>query len=260
MKPWVKLTGAAVCGLMATSVGAADHTDGPAVTADASADIADVYAWKTDDNTELVLIQTLVGQFAPTVQYVFHVGRSDNLIGTLTMGTATWTDIICEFASPTDMECWVSDGSGTPVDYVTGDPSVDPGITSVNGNVQVHAGEHADPFFFYLDGFKAAREFVLTAAGASLITFNADGCPDNLDTVITGPTDPCLNETYASVVRGLLNGTFSNAMCGDGPGAGLPIDNFAAQNRWAIVMEVNKTAISGMGEYFAVYASTHEKQ
>lgn len=255
MRSWVKLAGAVGFGLMATSAGAADHTDGPAVKADAAADIADVYAWTVDNNNKLALIQTIVGEFSPNVQYVIHVGRTDTDAVALTQGPGAWTNIICEFATPTSVQCWLDNGSGTPLDYVSGDPSEVMGLTGVNAKLKLHAAQHADPFFFYLDGFKNARGYVQSIATAAVDALPPTGCPDNLNTIVTGGGCTGQGVTIAALIRGLLDGTYSDNNCT----AGAAVNNFETGNVWAISAEVDKTAIGGTGEFFMVYASTHEK-
>ena len=261
MRSWVKLTGAVGLGLMATSAGAADHTDGPAVQMDDAADIADVYAWTVDNNNKLALIVTMKGEFSPSVQYVVHIGRTETETGALTQGPSAWTNIICEFAMSTSVQCWVDNGSGTPIDYVSGDASELMGLTGQNARLKLHAAEHADPFFFYLDGLKSARAYIQNTAAGTLDAVAPMGCPDNFNAPING--GPCLTQgvNVGGLIRGLLNGVYSNDSCAAGPASSdmTAVNNFETGNVWAISAEIDKTAIDGTGEYFTVYASTHEK-
>lgn len=256
MSRWLKWMGIAAAGLMATTALAADHTDGPAVTGNDAADINDVYAWLHTDGEKIVMIQTIGGitaaSFSPAVQYVFHVGR--DATQPLTAEPADWTNVICEFESGTSVQCWVDNGNAAgAADYVNGDPTPAAGIGGVNGNITVHAAQHADPFFFYLGGLNNARGYLrFLATNSVLPSPNGEGCY-NLDVLINGGN--CLGQTYASVTRGLLDGTYSSQNCD----AGMAVNTFEDINVSALVVELDKSVIAGTGEYYAVYASTHIK-
>jgi hypothetical protein len=169
------------------------------------------------------------------------------VLGALTAPAASQTRVVCQLDQVSDVSCWVVDDSDSSVlDYASGDATT--ALVSASSDLCVHAGTHADPFFFHLAGFAGARAAV-QAVFASL-NLNADGCPDNIETltVCTGP-----NVSAGGVVRGLLNGTYSDAACT----AGAPNDFFATGNVQALVVELDKTKIAGAGEYFQVWASTH---
>jgi hypothetical protein len=223
MKSWMKWIGLAFGGLVATSAIAADHAEAPGVTA---ADIADLYAWAPGGTDNLVLIQTLVGDFAENTQYVFHVARSDAAI---LAPPASWTNVICTFDANQAISCWAGDPANGG-DYVAGDASGNEGITSTAGTLKVHAGTHADPFYFYLTGFTQARDAVVAATG---LTFDNAGCPD-------------LPPATVNALQGLLDGSVS----------GPAVNNFETNNVSALVVELDKTLIAGAGEHFAIYAST----
>src|SRR5438034_3919180 len=78
---------------------AADHADGPAASADPTADITDVLAWMSPDARQLYLVMDLVRdarpahRFSDQVQYVFHTSSRATFGAT----SATSYDIICEF-------------------------------------------------------------------------------------------------------------------------------------------------------------------
>ena len=224
MKSWMKWIGLAFGGLVATSAIAADHAEAPGVT---PADIADLYAWAPGGTDNLVLIQTLVGDFAENTQYVFHVARSD---APILAAPASWTNVICTFDANQAIQCWAGDPANGG-DYVAGDASPDAGITSEAGTMQVHAGQHADPFYFYLTGFTQTVDAVVAAAGG--LTFDGAGCPQ-------------LDAATVNALQGLLTGQVS----------GPAVNNFETGNISALVVELDKSLIAGSGEQFAIYAST----
>ena len=139
--------------VIALSVDAADHRDSPSVEDDPSADITDVYAFRSsEDNDNLVVALDVNGltppaeqrDFGQDVTYNIHVDNTGDLVAD---ATASIT-----FAGDT----FTVDGLGDPI---TGDvtPSgADPVINEANG-IKAFAGTRDDPFFFDLTGFK---EFV----------------------------------------------------------------------------------------------------
>jgi len=263
MRTWVRWTGIAAFGLLASTALAADHTDGSAdglgTDANPDADISDVYAWAKDDG-HIVLIMNIVGDFSDATQYAFHVGRTDAAAGAITAPAADVTDVICEFDAGGAIQCWVGDGA-----YVTGDPTADAGIESTDGSIKVHANAHADPFYFNLEGFSTA---IATAnAAAAALQLDAAGCPTNLGTAtiqdlvdagILNDAGACnANDTVSSLLLGLLNGTYADAACAAGPGANG--NSFANNNVRSLVLEVDGTLFEGTGDYLQVWASTHQK-
>ncbi len=233
MRTSMKLAGAATLLLASGTALAADHADGPGVKADAVSDINDVFTWTSADKANLNLIMTIGGTSQPTAfgdvtQYVFHLNRSDNPLAAA--GDGTDTQLICEFASNTDAKCWLGTG-----DYVTGDPSSAEGMKSASGKLRVHAGAHAEPFFFFLDGFKAAVTTVVMAA--SILSFYPSGCPK-------------LDAATVTALQGLLTKSPMNMP---------PVDNFKDLNSLAIVAEVAVDAVPGTGNFLAVWAGTYVK-
>lgn len=214
---------------------AADHRDSEflAMAANSAADINDVYAWTNANASKLNLVMTIQpfaaasAGFSSNVQYVFHVTSQE----TYGAATSEETDIICEFASDTSVQCWVGDAA-----YVTGDPSDEAGVESGDGKVKVFAGQRKDPFFFNLDGFKNAVSTVKAAAAG--LSFDEANCP-----AVDAPTS------------GVLVGQLQH----DADGVSGPTDDFATANVVALVIQVDKNLVNGGGDILGVWGSTHEK-
>src|SRR5688500_3943729 len=136
MRTWFKWSGAVAVALLAGSAIAADHRDGVAAMApDHDSDINDVYTWMSAANSERILIMTtggLMGATEPSdaVQYVFNVGRVDVDALALTAPAPDWTQIVCEFASPTNATCTVGTPGTEAANWVSGDVSGAMGATS----------------------------------------------------------------------------------------------------------------------------------
>lgn len=256
MKKLAFLGGAAGLGLaalLAFPTGpshAADHLDGPAVSANALADINDVYAWM--DAGKLVLAMTVspadptpTRAFGPSVQYVFHV-HSKKGIGVGEAGTGTETRVICRFASNTSAQCWVVEQSnGNIKDYVTGDPSNPNGISSTSGKVKLFAGQRSDPFFFNLQGFRNAVAGVKARiAGAPPVTRDAAGCPNNLTNVEVGGVRALLSAVPAVTQPPCPIGT---------------ADCFRDLNVKVIVLAIDPPLVNAGANFsVGVWASTHQ--
>lgn len=230
MKSRILLAGAASVAIASATWAsfAADHIDSPKAVDEPSADINDLYAWMNDDATKLNLVLDVMpfaeegAQFSDATQYVFHVNSSEGY------GMAqTETQILCQFYAAGMIECWAGD------EYVTGDPSATAGITSESGMLRVFAGLRNDPFFFELDGFRETVKAVVAAAPD--LTFDDDGCPDVDDA------------TSATLVGQLMSGV-------DGAAAS---DTFAGANVLSIVVQIDKTLVTGGGPMLGVWASTH---
>jgi hypothetical protein len=216
--------------LLARAALTADHMDGPAATADPTADITDVFAWTSADGKSLNLVMdvfpaaTASARFSNTVQYVFHTS-SHPAFG---QAAAATEDMICTFDSAQKISCWA--GS----EYVSGDASKTAGIASGSGKLRVFAGMRDDPFFFNLDGFKHA---VATVKGAaSSLTFDAAGCPA-LDSA-----------TSAALVNQLKTDPNGNA----------PQDHFKGLNVLAIVLQVDLSIVNKGGPVVSVWGSTNK--
>lgn len=211
----------------ATPASAADHRDGNAVKveADIPADINDVFAFMDGGNA--ILGMTVFpaadtnSDFSDAAAYQFHVNKHAAFLG----ASAGTTDAICTFETPGQFECWLGD------DYATGPTDDTAGTTSVNGSFRVFAGLRADPFYFNLAGFNAARAAVVGAA-PTLTMFEA-GCP-------------LIDAGTAGAVRSLL--------VGEAPDD----DFFAALNTLAIVIEADPALFVDMDNpYMTVWASTN---
>ncbi len=228
MRLWAKWTGTVAAALLAGSALASDHADGPAAASSAAADINDLYAWlsKDGDNSKVVMIQTLGGNqapsdFDPSVQLAFHVTRHAASGDDPEQGTTT--DIICEFASNSQVSCWVGN-----VAFVSGDPS--DALSSEDGKVKLHAGLHKDPAFYHAGGFEVVRQTVLGWVNPPKY---ASGCPK-------------LDQATVDQVKSELAGDSS--------------DSYASNSALALVMEVDTSLFEGEGEIFSVWASTHVKE
>ena len=224
----------ALLGVASTAFGA-DHRDGDAVKLpeNIAADINDVYAFKSAD--KLVLGMTVFPQaddtaaFDTAAVYALHVDKHAAFLAD-SEGSA---DVLCTFSGEGNISCWITDTTGT-LDYVTGDASDEAGLVSENGRFKVFAGLRTDPFYFYLDGFNAARTAVFNAVGLGL-QFNPNGCP--IIDIITG-----------SNLRGAL------------VAATQAQDNFATFDTLAIVIEADPTLFTDAdNQTLSVYASTHSQ-
>ena len=207
----------------------ADHLDAPAATADAAADITDLYSWSDGGNLVFALnvspLAVAGAQFSNKVQYVIHTES------TAAFGMAgTKTDIICTFDADQKISCWVGDK-----DYVTGAASDTAGIKSASGKVKVFAGLRDDPFFFNLEGFKDTVATVDAAEG--VLQFDPAGCP-----AVDGATSAAL--------VGMLGHTAKGTMP--------PADFFAGKNVLSIVLSIDKTLLNGGGAFMSVWASTNK--
>jgi hypothetical protein len=211
--------------------GAADHADGPAASADPSADITDVFAWTSADAAKLYLVMDLVrnatsaSKFSDSVQYVFHT-TSRAKFGD---PPSPEVDVICVFAASQKIQCWAGKT------YVTGDASDVAGIMSADRKLRVFAGLRNDPFFFNLAGFKETGKDVANAA--SSLTFDPAGCPQ-LDAA-----------TASALVTQLKTA----------PGGAPPVDNFAHFNVLSIAIALDKSLVTKNGPIVGVWGSTNRQ-
>jgi hypothetical protein len=231
-KTWLVVAlGALALALAPPSARAADHLDGPAVTADPSTDLTDVYTWT--QGGKLVLAMDVfpaagaTAAFSDSALYVFHVTRRAEFLS----ATSTETTIVCKFASNTSVTCWPG-----AEDATSGDASATTGLASASGKFKVFTGLREDPFFFNLNGFKHARDTVLAAAGG--LTFDDDGCP-------------MLDGTTSNVLVGQLSHSETGATA---------VDFFKDLNVLSIVVELDPTLLGGTGNFLGVWASTNMAQ
>jgi hypothetical protein len=208
---------------------AADHQDGPAATADPSADITDVFAWMSPDASKVNLVMdvfpfaTGTPKFSNTVQYVFHTSSR----ASFGVAAAATVNVICTFDASQTISCWAGD------EYVTGDASSSTGLTSASGKLKVFAGMRNDPFFFNLDGFKATAADVTAAKGS--LTFDSNGCP-----MLDSPTSDALVTQLKTA-----------------PDGGAPQDHFLHANLLALVVQLDKSILTSGGPLVSVWAATH---
>jgi hypothetical protein len=248
LKKLAFLGGAAGLGLVALFAAqrghAADHLDAPSLASSPMSDINDVYAWMDGMKLNLAMSVSPVDvesrAFGPDVQYVFHV-HSRRGIG-ISEGGGVETRVLCTFESNTSAQCWVLQGTAIK-DYIKGDPSGTDGITSESGRVRLYAGRRSDPFFFNLQGFRAAMSS-LQARLAQTPPPNTDaaGCPDGIQTAEV--------MTYASLIGANVPA--------QPPCSGASRDCFADLNVRIVLIQLDKALVnSGANTAVGVWASTH---
>lgn len=138
------------------SAQAADHSDPPNRVGAAvdAADIADLYAWHSDDGQNLSVVLTFAGPVAPAadqagmydpdVLYGVHIDNSGS-------NDANF-DIWVRFAQ-NDLGDWGVQVTNLPGEAAPVVGPVDTTIDAPNG-AKVYTGLHDDPFFFDLEGFE----------------------------------------------------------------------------------------------------------
>jgi hypothetical protein len=224
----------ALLGVASTAFGA-DHRDGGSVKLpeNIASDINDVYTFVSAG--KVVLAMTVFpaadanSKFDPATVYVFHVNKHV-LFPAPSAGS---TDVLCTFNAEGNISCWFEDSVDGTKDYVTGDASDDSGLVSESGKFKVFAGLRTDPFYFYLDGFNAARDAVFTTFTAAFPTLNGNGCP-----VIT--------TQVGAALRGLLVAPDQTS------------DFFRSLNGLAIVIEADPDLfVDDTNKIITVFASTH---
>ena len=259
MRTWVKWSSLAAFGLLASSAIAADHGDPTETTAFAGSDIADLYAWMSDAN-ELTMIMTITAnELSDGAYYVFNIGRQTDAASAATAysAEANISKLICWYDTGDQTTCVLDDGSGIePVTSVQGLAATE--IVDTEGSLRVHVGQHADPFYFYLTGFRNARTEVLQYAGALT---NVDdtlypGCPD---TTITHPeantNEYPANVTVAGALQGILTGVYDD----DGMQTSAAND-LAMSNVTGIVVQLNTNLLAGSGDHIQVWVATHVRE
>jgi hypothetical protein len=216
---------------------AADHKDADSLATNKAADITDVYAWMNADHTKVNLVMDVSpdaqagDHFGTNILYVLHVQAFP---GYHMAPTAPPTNIICKFASDTDVECWLG------AEYVKGDPSTS--LTSADGKVKIFAGKRNDPFFFNINGFKHVVAEVEASAGGLGALSDTHGC---FDLHAAGPGASNLGAILVTHLQKDTDGTSA------------PMDQFAGQNVNAIVLQVDATLLNGGGTTLGVWGSTN---
>jgi hypothetical protein len=205
---------------------AADHIDSPQAAVDPAADITDVFAWMSNDGSRVNLVMgigrdvALTFLFSDQVHYVFHTSSKVGFLST----AKTDVDVICQFDAAQTIQCWAGNE-----EYVTGDASGTAGLSSGSGRMRVFAGVRNDPFFFNLNGFKAAAVAVENAASG--LTFDAAGCP-------------ALDQSTAGALGSLLT---------------TGVDDFGGFNIGALVVSVDKSVLTRSGPILSVWGATHRR-
>lgn len=227
---------------------AADHKDGPAVTADPATDITDIYAWMQADSARVYLVMNVfpaaagTARFSDTALYVFHV---NNRVTTADTAYGPEINIICQFdkGTPQQAECWagrdeyVKGNAGVQSADAMGQP-VWNGISSRTGKLRVFAGLRNDPFFFNIAGFNDVVNRVKAAYGGA--SKDAAGCPNLMATAAT-----------------LRTALTQNGMTPAGAGT----NGFDKQNVLSIVVSVDRTLLTSGGArpLISVWGSTNKK-
>jgi len=226
-------TVAAVAGVgLAVELRAADHKDGPSVTADPASDITDVYAWTSADKATVNLVMDVypnapaTAKFSDQTLYVFHL----NSAAAYGM-PATAAQIVCGFDVAQTVSCWLGNTK-----LAAGVASAATGLASADGKFKVFTGPRDDPFFFNLSGFK--KTAMLVEGAAASLTFDTAGCPA-LDAA-----------TSTALVNQLKTG---------GDGASAPVNDFAGQNVLSIVIQVDTALVTPGGPILGVWGSTHRR-
>lgn len=220
-----RVSTACVVLLWAVGAWAADRGD----TSESGADLADLFAWMSQDGTRLNLAMTVVPDrnpaFSPFVQYVFHLDSR----GTFADLSPERSTLICQFDSQQNISCWLNDEA-----FVSGDASGHDGLTDPTGVLRVFAGARDDPFFFNETGVRAALETASTFAPRSIA--DAARCPSfGFDTLLT--------------IENQLVTT----------GSGPPVDVFGSRSIMAIVVSLDRAVVTRNGALVSVWASTHRK-
>lgn len=144
--------------LVAPQVNAADHKDGARATADAKADINDVYAFRSPENAENVVFAMTVNPLtAPSmnttatldesVSYNLHIDRNNDLTPDI---TATLRFTGSTFTA-TGLTASPITGNVTPLSNTQ---DIAP-VVNTAGGIRVFAGLRDDPFIMDLAGIRA---------------------------------------------------------------------------------------------------------
>ena len=166
-----RLTGAALfIGLAAAAVAiallvlgparGADHTEAPGLQGDPAADITDIFAFRSAENSDNLVVVINVNpltvpadnasaNFATDVDYEIHVDNTGDLVADATVNV-TFSGDPLEFTLAVEALGLSITGPVTPpsVDATAPDP-----ISTESGGIKVFAGQRDDPFFFDAVGF-----------------------------------------------------------------------------------------------------------
>ncbi len=135
-------------GLLAMTASAGDHKDAPSVGGDPAADIADVYAFRSPENSGNLVValnvngleapaETAERNFATDVSYEIHVDNTGDLVA----------DATARVTFSGEPLMLTIEGLGDPITgEVTPPGSAEAKVTEVNG-IKVFAGPRDDPLF-----------------------------------------------------------------------------------------------------------------
>lgn len=214
----IALLAAASMTLGSQEVVAADHADAPGAASDPASDIADFYAWHTDDGKVVAVItfaplQTAGGeaQYDRDVLYTVHIDNTATANG-LTMGadaTSNAND------NESDIQINIRFGQNGLGDWgfqVEDMPGVDGAIQAAvdemadggDGNM-AQAGTFDDPFSFDFDGYGATIMNAMTSDGPEDIDLAFGSLaqfldPDNKDPMVQPAPDFFLGTNVHGIV------------------------------------------------------------
>jgi hypothetical protein len=142
---------------------AADHREAPGTQADKPADISDVYAWNTDDDTIVAMINFAgfseagsPATYDPDVLYGLHIDNDGDNMPDIDVWVRFGQNMAGDWglqvvnlpgadAVPDPAICGAAPGQCGPVETVL----------DTGAGTRIWAGYADDPFFFDLDGFQA---------------------------------------------------------------------------------------------------------
>jgi hypothetical protein len=239
---------------------AADHVDGTAADqnlADLSGDITDLYAFNAAGGNVVLIMDvganaTQSSRFSNVIQYVFHVNARTGA----TDASPFATTVVCTFDTTNKASCWVQQGGAT-IDYVFGDTTETMGAWSASGKVKVFAGPRNDPFFFNIQGFRAAARYVATNLSALTAILDGNGCPQ-----LDAAGSPTSSAKARAVLRSNGDGTTPGAddfAKGGMAAAPLGVSSLTG-NVLSLVVSLPSTMLThdGIKPLLGVWASTHK--
>jgi hypothetical protein len=167
MRSTFNLVAALALTFLSTAAFAADHREAPLIREDAAADIADIYAFVSpNDSSKLVVAMTVnpfsapseavTYAFSPGVRYRFHIGAADGSRPELLVSV----DFSDPAVGPQTMSASLTRGNNEVAGFSgavtapTEEPVANPAIIIDGGQgIRAFAGPRDDPFFFDVVGF-----------------------------------------------------------------------------------------------------------
>ena len=169
------VAGMALALMAPTLVSAADHLDGPAVSANGATDIADVYVFEGSDPANTVLSFTVnpaAGMisgttFDPAAEYAIQVDTDGDAVGDITF-------MIAFEAAAGGTQAFTVSRDGTEIAAGTTGTTAE-----IDSGGMAWAGLVDDPFFFDLEGFNQLKTTLLEAGTLEdAISLICDNDPD----------------------------------------------------------------------------------